>query len=332
MKKIILIIMAVLLAGCRKESGILQKDSVMQRKDPVTVWVNYTENEKMFSEGSAISNEGSLPGFVIKSRGELEEFYMNFRDILTLDYNGGEADFAAIMNDYDDSFFRENYLIMVYNIASSGSFRYSFDKAEISDRKLTLRIKQINDPEVYTCDMSGWLTLVPFTREQLKDVDTYDFGMTVTEETVFTNFCYDTVVQLPGHIAWGEFSFEEDKNDVRDRGWTVITEGFINNEPDTDRDSFTTSFNSSAFACDSDNSFHLFLPADLVGSTNKGITSIPIIDKRKSILNRATTVVITVAILEMIFVRVELITLDTPEISEFILVMISPCFSEVKKP
>ena len=232
MKKIILIIMAVLLAGCRKESGILQKDSVMQRKDPVTVWVNYTENEKMFSEGSAISNEGSLPGFVIKSRGELEEFYMNFRDILTLDYNGGEADFAAIMNDYDDSFFRDNYLVMVYNIASSGSFRYSFDKAEISDRKLTLRIKQINDPEVYTCDMSGWLTLVPFTREQLKDVDTYDFGMTVTEETVFTNFCYDTVVQLPGHIAWGEFSFEEDKNDVRDRGWTVITEGFINNEPD----------------------------------------------------------------------------------------------------
>ena len=224
--------MAVLLAGCRKESGILQKDSVMQRKDPVTVWVNYTENEKMFSEGSAISNEGSLPGFVIKSRGELEEFYMNFRDILTLDYNGGEADFAAIMNDYDDSFFRENYLIMVYNIASSGSFRYSFDKAEISDRKLTLRIKQINDPEVYTCDMSGWLTLVPFTREQLKDVDTYDFGMTVTEETVFTNFCYDTVVQLPGHIAWGEFSFEEDKNDLRNRGWTVITEGFVNNEPD----------------------------------------------------------------------------------------------------
>ena len=54
------------------------------------------------------------------------------------------------------------------------------------------------------------------------------------------------------------------------------------------------------------------------------------IDRRKSILNKAITVVITVAMFETMFVSVELMTLDTPEISEFILVMISPCFSDVK--
>ena len=50
-----------------------------------------------------------------------------------------------------------------------------------------------------------------------------------------------------------------------------------------------------------------------------------------SILKSATIVVTTVHMLDMIFVSTELITDATPDMSEFILVMMSPCFSEVKK-
>ena len=61
------------------------------------------------------------------------------------------------------------------------------------------------------------------------------------------------------------------------------------------------------------------------------MTSIPISDSFASILNKATIVVTTVQMFEMMLVNIELMTVATPEISEFILVMMSPCFSEVKK-
>ena len=62
-----------------------------------------------------------------------------------------------------------------------------------------------------------------------------------------------------------------------------------------------------------------------------GMTRMPTIASFQFMENRATSVVTTVAILLTMEARVLDITVDTPEISVFILVMISPCFSVVKK-
>ena len=131
-----------------------------------------------------------------------------------------------------------------------------------------------------------------------------------------------------------ELEVEDNLLEQNQRNTLVIDDeinSFISNDPDTDNDSFTRSLSSSFFVCVWDKYFQRFLPADFVGKTKRGITSMPINESLISILNKAITVVTTVHILEMIFVSVELITFATPEISEFILVMMSPCFSEVKK-
>ena len=67
--------------------------------------------------------------------------------------------------------------------------------------------------------------------------------------------------------------------------------------------------------------FHVF---------RSGIIAIPTIANFQSIENSATNVVITVAILLTMLDKVPLITVLTPLISVFILVIISPCFSVVK--
>ena len=78
-------------------------------------------------------------------------------------------------------------------------------------------------------------------------------------------------------------------------------------------------------------SFHLVLPAVFVGSIRRGITTIPTRARGALIENSAISVVMTVAMLLTILERVPDITLLTPLMSVFILVMMSPCFSVVKK-
>ena len=63
----------------------------------------------------------------------------------------------------------------------------------------------------------------------------------------------------------------------------------------------------------------------------RGITTMPITASFQSMESRAITVVTTVAIFDTILVSVPLMTEPTPEISVFMRVMISPCFSVVKK-
>ena len=61
------------------------------------------------------------------------------------------------------------------------------------------------------------------------------------------------------------------------------------------------------------------------------MTTMPTMASFQLMVKRATKVVTSVAILLTMDDRVPLMTELTPEISEFILVMMSPCFSVVKK-
>ena len=102
-------------------------------------------------------------------------------------------------------------------------------------------------------------------------------------------------------------------------------------EPETERVSLMTWFISSFFACRSVNSVYRFRPALLVGRMSRGITTMPTMASCQLMENRATRVVTTVAILLTMEVSVPEMTELTPLMSVFIRVMMSPCFSVVKK-
>ena len=102
-------------------------------------------------------------------------------------------------------------------------------------------------------------------------------------------------------------------------------------EPLTDRVSLMTWFISSVLAWLSLSSNQRVLPALRVGRISRGMMAIPTRASCQLMENSATNVVMTVAVLLTILERVPLITVLTPLISVFIRVMISPCFSVVKK-
>ena len=90
-------------------------------------------------------------------------------------------------------------------------------------------------------------------------------------------------------------------------------------------------FISSFLAWLSVRSFQRVRPTLRVGMMRRGMTRMPTQASCQDMLNRATSVVTTVATLLTMLVRVPEITEDTPLMSLFMRVMMSPCFSEVKK-
>ena len=114
---------------------------------------------------------------VVKSKEALAAFYQTNREALDLgagtpdaanpyyqfdpeetgatDAADSTAGFADWMPHYDDAFFADNVLLIMKTTESSGSNRYT--NAQFADGTVYLTVEI---PEVGTCDMADWLTLL----------------------------------------------------------------------------------------------------------------------------------------------------------------------------
>lgn len=246
MKKMILLIaMAglLVLCSCRyREEEKREKPILTGNQDTLTypvgvnasIWVNYSEDPLLYESPLNCSNNknGTLPVYRIDTAEQLQEFIDRFSEVLSLD--NFRDSFVEFAKGLDEAFFRNNSLLMAYHIASSGSFTYRLDKTEISGSELIMHIIQTNDPEVYTCDMAGWLEIADIRKDLLKDVTDYDAVVSKPDNTAsrenYEVFEGEQYATLPGHLAWGSFSYEKDLVIRQERKLDMITEGFVNTE------------------------------------------------------------------------------------------------------
>lgn len=246
MKMILLIAMAglLILCSCRyQEEEKREKPILTGNQDTLTypvgvnasIWVNYSEDPLLYESPLNCSNNknGTLPVYRIDSLSQLQGFIDRFSEVLSLD--NFRDSFIEFANGLDEAFFKDNSLLMAYHIASSGSFTYRLDKTEISGGELIMHIIQTNNPEMYTCDMAGWLEITDIRKSLLSEITEYDAVVAKPEqETARENyevFEGEQYVTLPGHLAWGSFSYEKDLRMRQELNWNMITDGFVNTEP-----------------------------------------------------------------------------------------------------
>lgn len=132
------------------------------------------------------------PVTILRSRAELVRFYEVNRETLGLGSKSpnavnpaygmaqpadGTAGFADWMPYYDDAFFADNALILVQTTESSGSVRYR--DARLVNGKVIITAER---PEVCTCDMASWITLLPAPQATLAGVR--DDALTVEKPTI----------------------------------------------------------------------------------------------------------------------------------------------------
>lgn len=86
--------------------------------------------------------------------------------------------FVSKIEKYGDDWFEDNTLLLVFVEASSGSFRYGLDHYAIDESgNCILYIRQTNDPEVHTDDISGWFVLVELPKTAAKQFTEFDAMM-----------------------------------------------------------------------------------------------------------------------------------------------------------
>jgi len=118
---------------------------------------------------------GLLPIYRFDSLAELNGFKETFKGDLTMDSGYDEVpSFNSITANYDDKFFKENALFLVYVEATSGSYRYNTHSIYNDGKEFKIAVHKVRNPEVRTEDMAGWFVTVGISKNAVKNCTDYN--------------------------------------------------------------------------------------------------------------------------------------------------------------
>lgn len=122
----------------------------------------------------AISSVKHLPIYKFDTLNDITNF-KQLRDSFTFDQGYDEIpSFNETLAKYDESFFEENSLMVVYVPANSGSYRYGVNNIFCNGTAFCVHIEQTNNPEICTQDMSGWFISIAVSDSMIEDCTEFD--------------------------------------------------------------------------------------------------------------------------------------------------------------
>jgi hypothetical protein len=161
------LLLVVCLAGAMMTSESLKKQAA--QSETKFCWVGWTDADIWSSvalNSAALHEDNVLPVMQVDSVDELN----NFRTHLTA--NGLTADgtydempsFDAAVTLYDDDFFADKTLLLVYITESSGSIRHRFIGFGKDGSATVVQMQSVSGGDTLSTDMAGWLALIPVNR------------------------------------------------------------------------------------------------------------------------------------------------------------------------
>lgn len=126
------------------------------------------------------SNDGipHSPIYKIENTSELETFTEKCIAWFSSEYFPVQDAWVAWLKepfkDYDESFFEDRSLFVVYVVASSGSHRYRVADIKKDGSTFTVYTDRYNDMGWGTDDMAGWFILLPMQKDEIKGCTEFD--------------------------------------------------------------------------------------------------------------------------------------------------------------
>lgn len=126
------------------------------------------------------SNDGipHSPIYKIENTSELETFTEKCIAWFSSEYFPIQDAWVAWLKepfkDYDESFFEDRSLFVVYVVASSGSHKYRVADIKKDGSTFTVYTDRYNDMGMGTCDMEGWFILLPMQKDEIKGCTEFD--------------------------------------------------------------------------------------------------------------------------------------------------------------
>lgn len=123
----------------------------------------------------AISSVQHLPIYKFGTKKDLDNFKECFGEILSMNQGYNEVpSFNDATEKYDEDFFEENSLLLVYVTASSGSYRFGAKEIYCNGESLYVNIVRTNNPEICTDDMAGWFVTLVVKDDVIADCQSFD--------------------------------------------------------------------------------------------------------------------------------------------------------------
>lgn len=160
--------------------GKTEASDITKSVEVTVSYANYTDEDAIYSGGlnadkMTISGEYHFPIYKFDSLQDLEQFKQTFGEILTMDYGYDEnPSFNEATAKYDEAFFKDNTLMLVYVTAGSGSLRFGVGSVTCDGTAFCIDVKQTNNPEVCTDDMAGWFITVAVADSVIANCTEFD--------------------------------------------------------------------------------------------------------------------------------------------------------------
>ena len=148
--------------------------------ETAVAYANWTDDpaistDALNADKMNISDEKHLPVFKMETKQELEQFKTNYGEILSMNQSYGDIpSLEEVTSKYDEAFFEENVLLIVYVDANSGSLRFDVSSVYSDNESVCVHVKQTNNPEVVTDDMAGWFITVAIQKSTIRDRKSFD--------------------------------------------------------------------------------------------------------------------------------------------------------------
>lgn len=142
-------------------------------------YANWSEDALIYNSAlnadKMISGAKHFPIFKMDDKQDVEQFKTDFGEILTVSHGYDEMpSFEEATSKYDEAFFEEDSLLIVYVDAGSGSLRFDADSISCENGSLCVHIRQTNNPEICTEDMAGWFVAVAVKKSEITECKSFD--------------------------------------------------------------------------------------------------------------------------------------------------------------
>ena len=126
------------------------------------------------SDKLSISSVRHLPIYKLDTASDLDGFKQSLGETTLGDAYDEIPSFNFVTSKYDEAFFDQNTLMIVYVSATSGSYRYGVNNIYFDGTSLCIHVEQTNAPSVLTDDMTGWFITVAIPDALLSECTEFD--------------------------------------------------------------------------------------------------------------------------------------------------------------
>ena len=139
---------------------------VNQIFDNCLSWAGWSGEASLYvgalnSDKLQINHTRHLPIYVFKSKAELDSFINEMDEHLSMDEHRDEVPaFTETATKYDEEFFKDNSLVLVYVTSGSWNTRYSATGFHCDGESFVLKIKETTNTDFGDTAMGGWFVTV----------------------------------------------------------------------------------------------------------------------------------------------------------------------------